>query len=225
MHVFQLEKHQQRPLLVPLKEREYEDSTGLQNGDCTGGLIKAAKLDTWFGWMILTFKTAFFMWTTTWKKEERCPKSGSKHTRLRAVHWSTPLHSSLEVRIEHQDTRFSEKEQRAQKEEQGAGQIAQQQEQQAGLCMEWCWELSIERYSTQIKLHCLCILWAWLTYPPPPDSSVIHCKTLGPCNDYFWLYLRDMTFLCPCMSLVSNDTGNEYQDTWNEKVFPSTMVP
>jgi len=25
MRVFQLEKHQQRPFLVPLKEREYED--------------------------------------------------------------------------------------------------------------------------------------------------------------------------------------------------------
>lgn len=112
------------------------------------------------GWYILS--SSFPIWTTTWKKEECCPKGGSKYTWYKAVLWSTLFDFLREIRIEYQERVFLE-EQYAQEQEQGRG---HQQMQQTGLGMECYWELSAGMYWSQI--NCIALAYHEL------DSPTLH---------------------------------------------------
>lgn len=98
MHVFQIKRCQQRPVLLPLKERDYEDLHRLAecwlhwgiNKGRQDVIIQRGDLD---GWYVLSKQLALHE-LQHGKRKNVVPK----HIWLRAVHRSSLLHSSLEIR-------------------------------------------------------------------------------------------------------------------------------
>lgn len=178
MHVFQLEKHQQRPLLVPLKEREYEDLHRLAKcwlcwGINKGGQAAINQIRNLDGWYVLSKQLSLCelqhgkgrMLSQRWFKAYTVKSStlinsfafftGNKNraSRYRIV-WRAACRAKSSAAWT-------------------AGRLMYGMVLRTG-----CLKVLIPN-KTALLMHIMSLTHL----PPAPNSSVIHCKTLGPCSD------------------------------------------